>query len=118
MTNNCIRIDIESVVGGLLGCCGVIRQKWYRMTFAYLAWAILLTIWWLFFVAFYGFKFYQDMDWKHFWDMLWSIGLFLWTGYTCYVINKYYKFIKPEGAKWCAFCCNNKKKQPGYHAIE
>ena len=46
-------------------------------------------------------------------EFFWSTALFIWTGYTLYVINKYYRSIKPEGTKWNAF-----GKQPGYNAIE
>eukprot|EP00483_Globobulimina_turgida_P000520 UN00520 len=105
---------ITGVVGGLFGCCGAIKQSFYKLTFAYLAWTICLCLWWAAFIVVEIVKFSKDKDWKHFWDAAWAILLFLFTGYTCYVINRYYRSIRPMGSKWNAFGAN----KPGYNAVE
>ena len=107
---------ITGIVGGLLGCFGSINRNWYKITFAYLLWAMLLSLWWAIFVIVMCVNFSEDYDWKNFWDMLWSLSLFIWTGYTCYVINAYYKSIKPMGSRWNAFA--KEHNQTGYNAIE
>ena len=105
---------ITGIVGGVLGCCGGLQKEWYKLTFSYLVWAICLTLWWFLFFIIEIIKISGKSDKHNTGELLWSMALFIWTGYTVYVINNYYRSIKPDGTKWNAFT----EKKPGYNAIE
>ena len=105
---------ITGVVGGLLGCIGGIKRSWYKVTFAYLVWVICLTFWWFMFVLIEIVDMSKEKTDQKVGDFFWSAALFIWSAYTVYVINKYYRAIKPVGSKWNAFGT----KKPGYNSIE
>eukprot|EP01083_Nonionella_stella_P238683 836217_1 len=84
----------SGVVGGAFGCCGAMKQSFYKLTFAYLMWTLLLCAWWAVFIVIEIVEFSKNSDWKHFWNAAWAVLLFVWTGYTTYVINRSYRTIK------------------------